>query len=392
MRTRLSNYQDDQATFREDIEVEEGGLSKAIRRTAVYRCMTFNDANVRLNTVTGSASGTAGAVIACKDSNLLSFQLGDGRCLTSSAITPSDRSLLDFGFHSKPVTCLSYSGSTVVSGSMDHTVRVWDADDFVSEVLPYKKFQEIDAAGDGKPKPPQPPRSKLTFTVHSATVTAVKLTKGFVVSGGSDLLLLFWCVNTGTVFRQVKGFETSVLSLHVTDNAVSCGCTDGLARLWTYEPTTKNPIAGLKPLHSVNGTAADGSVSAVFHNALELLCGHRKGTIAAWNMLSGDLIFSVPAHTDTVTCLQSDTSKVVSCGFDGYIKVRGGAGPRVRLMSLCNLCVCVCNLCVCVCVPGHGLGDRPRPSVHPSAGARARHSVRLHETGGGHAHGQTAQL
>ena len=322
MRIRLSNWKDEKRKCFDDIDNDESNLAKHVREKAMYRCITFNDGNVRLNNVMGTASGTVGACIASKGSSLLAFKLDDGECLTSSAIIPNRRDD-DVGFHQKAVTCLSYCGSVIVSGSLDCTVRLWDASEFTMEVLPQ---EELDRRGvDGVTmKAPLPPKSRLLFTGHTRGISAVKATELLVASAAADMLLILWCPRSGAVFRQIKGFDMSVLTINFHEGSMSCGCADGLVRVWSLNPTARNPVGGLRPLYS-NVCEDEGPISAVCHTSMEVLCGHRSGKVSSWSLVTEESIFVVQPHALAISCMQMDSVKVVTASFDGYIKVSAPA-------------------------------------------------------------------
>lgn len=321
-RLRLSNCLDDQARCMEDLELEEGELARRVREVSNYRHIAFNGMNVKLNSVMGATTGSFSSCLASKSAALLAYALADGSCLTSSsnvAVGTPD----DCGFHTKTISCISYNGNLVVTGSIDGSMRVWDAAGFAVEIVPLPSDSPLakkSKAVLSKPPLPKAPKSTLLFNGHTAAVTVVHVEPAYVISGGAELCLLLWCPRVGTVFRQLRAFDTSVISLSVSGSTFSCGCTDGLVRVWNLAPSSRNPVGSLRAVIGFK-CEDEGAVTSIAHSSLEIVCGHRLGMISCWNMDNGTNTYTVRPHSMAVTAIQVDTQRIVSCAFDGFVKV-----------------------------------------------------------------------
>ena len=62
-------------------------------------------------------------------------------------------------------------------------------------------------------------------------------------------------------------------------------------------------------------------VNVVRKGSVEVACGYGDGTIILWWLKSGDIIYKVKAHEQSVSDMQMDSTRIVSCSLDMTIQV-----------------------------------------------------------------------
>lgn len=166
--------------------------------------------------------------------------------------------------HDHAVRDLAACGRTLVSGSYDCTVRVWDI------ITGTCKWVLVGHTQKGK------------FSYH-AIVIRVDM---FVIS-------LVYSV---------------VLDIH--RNIACSGSMDGAVRVWNLSTgTCQHTLTGHTSLIGLLGLSPSYLVSAA-----------ADATLRVWNPDSGELLQTLAAHDGAITCFQHDESKVLS-GSDGTLKI-----------------------------------------------------------------------
>lgn len=215
--------------------------------------------------------------------------------------------------HTAPVRCLQVEDNIVATGSLDATIRLWDLSKANYEPFEHRSLQDDDNEDDGlgfgnehEDAPPAPPPDAmsdcplLTLDAHVDEVTALHLRGDTLVSGSADKTLRQWdlvkgrCVQTLDVLWAAAQAQASS-SLNTSDNA--------------WRPTGR-------------GTDA----KADFVGALQvfdaaLACGTADGMVRLWDLRSGHVHRSLVGHTGAVTCLQFDETYLVTGSADRSIRV-----------------------------------------------------------------------
>jgi len=62
-------------------------------------------------------------------------------------------------------------------------------------------------------------------------------------------------------------------------------------------------------------------VNVVRKGSVEVACGYGDGTIILWWLKSGDIIYKLQAHEQSVSDMQMDSTRIVSCSLDMTIQV-----------------------------------------------------------------------
>ncbi|KAM8869101.1 sterol regulatory element-binding protein cleavage-activating protein isoform 2-T2 [Spinachia spinachia] len=159
--------------------------------------------------------------------------------------------------HQKPITVLRAAAGRVVTGSQDHTVRVYRLED-----------------------------SCCLFTLqgHSGGITAIYVDQTMVLaSGGQDGAICLWDVLTGSRVSHVYGHRGDVTSLVCTTSCVISSGLDDLICIWDRS-------TGIK-LYSIQQEAGCGASLGVISESLLVTGG--QGCVSFWDLNFGDLLQTV---------------------------------------------------------------------------------------------------
>ncbi|KZT34727.1 YVTN repeat-like/Quino protein amine dehydrogenase [Sistotremastrum suecicum HHB10207 ss-3] len=215
----------------------------------------------------------------------------------------------------------------IVTGSRDHTLRVWD--------LPRPGDQEYHCFGaeevEGDPiddQVDQNPYHLLHLTGHEHAVRALAARGRTLVSGSYDYTVRIWDVITGEITWVLVGHTQKVYSVvldHPRNQACS-GSMDGTVRIWDLSNgTCKHVLNGHTSLVGLLGLSPNHLVSAA-----------ADSTLRVWDPSTGELQHTLAAHTGAITCFQHDEFKILS-GSDGTLKmwdVRDGTVVRDVLTGI----------------------------------------------------------
>ncbi|XP_029958340.1 sterol regulatory element-binding protein cleavage-activating protein isoform X2 [Salarias fasciatus] len=159
--------------------------------------------------------------------------------------------------HQKPITVLRAAAGRVVTGSQDHTVRVYRLED-----------------------------SCCLFTLqgHSGGITAIYIDQTMVLaSGGQDGAICLWDVLTGSRVSHVYGHRGDVTSLVCTTSCVISSGLDDLICIWDRS-------TGIK-LYSIQQEVGCGASLGVISESLLVTGG--QGCVSFWDLTFGDLLQTV---------------------------------------------------------------------------------------------------
>ncbi|CCI24681.1 Genome sequencing data, contig C309 (fragment) [Microcystis aeruginosa PCC 9809] len=199
--------------------------------------------------------------------------------------------------HNGSVNSVSFSpdGKTLVSGSDDKTIKLWNVE----------TGQEI-----------------RTLKGHDELVTSVNFSPDgkTLVSGSDDKTIKLWNVETGEEIRTLKGHKDFVRSVNFSSDGKTLvsGSDDNTIKLWNVE--TGQEIRTLKghdsAVISVN-FSSDGKT---------LVSGSADNTIKLWNVETGKEIRTLRGHKDFVWSVNfsPDGKTLVSGSEDNTIKLWNG--------------------------------------------------------------------
>jgi WD40 repeat protein len=210
--------------------------------------------------------------------------------------------------HAEGITSIAFSpdGGTIASGSLDGTLKIWDAATGV----------EVH-----------------TFRGHSGNVNVVAFTPDGkrIVSGSDDHTVRLWDVPTGRNVRTLKGHTGSVISVALSPDGrrVASGGHDETVRLWDLDVGK-----GLLTLSGHTGQVTSVAFSA---DGSRIASGSLDTTVRVWDADTGKELRVFTEHTKGVE----------SVAFCGYRWI-GSAGADERvIISDVSIGEVVCTL------PGH---------------------------------------
>ncbi len=198
-----------------------------------------------------------------------------------------------FGGHTGPVYSVAWSpdGKRIVSGSGDHTLKVWDAE----------KGQEV-----------------LSPKGHTSPVMSVAWSPDGkrIVSGSQDNTLKVWDAEKGQHVLSLKGHASPVMSVAWSPDGkrIVSVSQDRTLKVWDAEKGQE--ILSLKG-HT------DGVTSVAWSpDGKRIVSGSGDNTLKVWDVEKGQEILSLKGHTGGVNGVawSPDTKRIVSGGGDGTLK------------------------------------------------------------------------
>ncbi|XP_070181266.1 F-box/WD repeat-containing protein 7-like [Littorina saxatilis] len=186
--------------------------------------------------------------------------------------------------HTDKVTAMDCEGYTLVSGSNDKQLKVWDI---------------------------RSCECMRTMRGHTDTVSAVKLKGQYVITGCGDSGVRVFDLKTGKVCFSFQGHGGSVDHIQIIGNLVISGGTDRTLRVWD--------LTNKCLLHTLRGH--DDDIECVTAHKGMVLSGSWDRTLILWKIDSGKMIHHYQAHSEAITAAQFDEVKVVSGSADGDVRI-----------------------------------------------------------------------
>lgn len=156
--------------------------------------------------------------------------------------------------HASSVRALSGHGNTVVSGSYDTTVRVWNIE-----------------TGE----------CQWVLTGHAQRVYSAVLDykRNRCISGSMDWFVKVWSLDTGSLLYTLEGHTSLVGLLDLNRTTLVSAAADSTLRVW-------DPDSG-KSLHKLDGH--QGAITCFQHDENKVISGSER-TLKLWNIRTGKLV------------------------------------------------------------------------------------------------------
>ncbi|KAI1498679.1 WD40-repeat-containing domain protein [Biscogniauxia marginata] len=236
-------------------------------------------------------------VTSSMDDSVRVWDLNAGRCI----------GLLEG--HTASVRTLQVEDNILATGSMDATIRLWDLSKAHYDPQG-SQFGRDDEDEDGMAfenpddQPVDPPEGSMadcplfTLQSHMDEITALNFRGDVLVSGSADKTIRQWDLEKG------RCVQTLDVMWAAAQASVSISTGEGTWR------QTGRPTA----------SSADfvGALQ-VFESALA--CGTADGMVRLWDLRSGQVHRSLVGHTGPVTCLQFDDQHLVTGSLDRSIRI-----------------------------------------------------------------------
>lgn len=156
--------------------------------------------------------------------------------------------------HQHSVRAIAVHGDTLVSGSYDHTVRVWRI-----------------STGDTI--------HRLTGHVQKVYSVVLDHKRNRCISGSMDNLVKVWSLETGSLLFSLEGHTSLVGLLDLSHDYLVSAAADSTLRIWDPE------IGQCKHILS----AHTGAITCFQHDAHKVISGS-DGTLKMWSVKTGQLI------------------------------------------------------------------------------------------------------
>lgn len=186
--------------------------------------------------------------------------------------------------HTAGIYCIQFDDDKIVSGSRDHTVKVWDM---------------------------HTGACIRTLWQHTASVLCLQYDHRFIISGSSDKTIKQWDINTGELIRSLTGHTESVLNLRFDENYVVSCSKDRTVRVWSIH-------SGFA-LRRLVGHRAAVNACQFSDNLIVSASGDR--TIKLWDLETGACLRTFDSHSRGIACVQ----------FDGHLIVSGSSDQTIKL-------------------------------------------------------------
>lgn len=204
--------------------------------------------------------------------------------------------------HSNDVTCVAFSpdGRWIASGSLDDTIKIWDAVTGAEKVILQHSGSLYRSDQKGV--------MSIAFTPDGRTLA----------SASNDIVIKLWDLSRQEQVATLRGHSKSVNQLAVSpDGKTLCsGSVDETVRLWNLE--RREEVATLR------GHSGDVETVAFSPDGECVISGSADGAVKVWEVISGDAQNILRGHTGEVwsVAYSPDGTLVASGSEDGMVHVR----------------------------------------------------------------------
>lgn len=180
-------------------------------------------------------------------------------------------------------------GTVIASGSVDKTVRLWDAK--ANSRLP---IQILEDAKD--------------------TIGSIRIRDAEIFVGSLDGTVRIYDLRNGKMIEDSLGDAVTCLSVSEDGKLFLAACHDESLKLVDrLKGTVLNTFKGHKN--------KEYSGSCLIIGSSHVIGGSEDGSIYAWDLISAKVIRTLTGHKNVVSSLACTGSSVLSASFDGTIRI-----------------------------------------------------------------------
>ncbi|KAL1980949.1 hypothetical protein VTN96DRAFT_3289 [Rasamsonia emersonii] len=200
-----------------------------------------------------------------------------------------------FHGHSSTVRCIQIvppspgrAMPVIVSASRDSTLRVW----------------RLPRPGDEEPGDTDCPYLIHVLSGHEKTVRAIAAHDDTVVSGSYDCTVRVWRISTGESVHKLQGHTKNIYSVvldHERNRCIS-GSMDNTIKVWSLDTGSL--------VYNLEGHTSLVSLLDLRDNLL--VSGSADSTLRIWNPDTGECLQVLRGQTGAITCFQHDGHKVIA--------------------------------------------------------------------------------
>jgi WD40 repeat protein/predicted Ser/Thr protein kinase len=247
----------------------------------------------------------------------------------------SDQSLMTLRGHTSWVYCIAISpdGKRIVSGSIDRTIKIWDAvtgvdvmtlrghlDTVNSVVFSPDGRRIVSGSWDKTIKiwDAESGAEVMTLRADGDVVTVSISPDGkHIASGGTDHTIKLWDAETGETSTTLTGHTDDILSLAFSPDGkkIVSASSDKTIKLWDVGTGAEvMTIRGHQDKVYAIGFSPDGK---------RIISGSQDRTIKVWDVLSGAELMTLRGHEGDIwsIAVSPDNKYIASGSIDNTIKV-----------------------------------------------------------------------
>lgn len=223
--------------------------------------------------------------------------------------TKSINKKVNFYGHGGPVwTCCESGNNTLISGSHDKTLKIWNMN-----------------TG----------QCQFTMRGHNNWISAIDCNSTVIVSAAWDSTVKCWDLETHHLTQSLQ-FNDIVFALNLSQEHLALGMKSHSLELWDL-PRTAQVLSFLGHLKAVNAVKMQEQV---------IVSASSDKLVKVWDCRSGECVGSLNGHKNKVFCIDFDSRlmKIVSGGYDKSVLVwdmRNFSNPRSVLKGHSEPVFCV---------------------------------------------------